>query len=179
MKSTILKDLYRYGGETSILRGLRKEGFCYTYFLRKASVYKRSSPLGIIFRVILKRLSYKYGFQIPASTCISSGLYINHYGPLVINEGAIIGKNFTVSHSVTIGQANRGKRKGSPIIKDNVFVGVGSVIVGKINIGNNVLIAPNSYVNTDVPDNSMVMGNPITITSNENATYGYINFTND
>ena len=177
MKETIKKDLYRYGGTTSFLKGIRKEGFRYTYFFRKASTYKKLSPFGLTYRLILKKLSYKYGFQIPINTKIGEGLYINHYGPVVINEGAIIGKNFTVSQSVTVGQTNRGKRKGCPVIKDNVFVGAGSVIVGNIVIGNNVLIAPNSYVNTDIPDDSIVTGNPITIVQKENATESYVNFT--
>ena len=50
-----------------------------------------------------------------------------------------------------------------------------AVVVGKIKIGNNVLIAPNAYVNFDIPDNSVVVGNPATITPNENATADYIN----
>ena len=49
------------------------------------------------------------------------------------------------------------------------------MIVGKINIGNNVLIAPNAYVNFDIPDNSVVTGNPAKVYPNENATEGYIN----
>ena len=53
--------------------------------------------------------------------------------------------------------------------------GANAVIVGKINIGNNVLIAPNSYVNFDVPDNSIVIGNPGKIIHKDNATEGYIN----
>ncbi len=48
------------------------------------------------------------------------------------------------------------------------------MIVGKIKIGNNVLIAANSYVNFDVPDNSIVIGNPGKIIHRENATEGYI-----
>jgi serine O-acetyltransferase len=44
-----------------------------------------------------------------------------------------------------------------------------------VNIGNNVLIAPNAYVNFDVPENSMVMGNPGKIYPADNATQGYIN----
>lgn len=43
-------------------------------------------------------------------------------------------------------------------------------------IGNDVLIAPNSCVNIDVPDHSVVIGNLATIHANENATKGYINF---
>ena len=45
----------------------------------------------------------------------------------------------------------------------------------KIKIGNNVLIAPNAYVNFDVPDNSVVVGNPAQITPKDNATEDYIN----
>ena len=48
------------------------------------------------------------------------------------------------------------------------------MIVGKISIGNNVLVAANSYVNFDVPDNSIVLGNPAKIIHKDNATEGYI-----
>lgn len=53
------------------------------------------------------------------------------------------------------------------------------MIVGKITIGSNTLIAPNSYVNFDVPDNSIVLGNPAKIINNDNATKDYICFTLD
>ena len=55
-------------------------------------------------------------------------------------------------------------------------VGINSTIVGNIKIGNNVLIAPNAVVNFDVPDNSVVIGNPGVIHHKENATEGYIAF---
>lgn len=53
-----------------------------------------------------------------------------------------------------------GKRKGGPIIGDNVVMQANSMIVGKCIIGNNVLIAPGAFVNFDVPDNCIVIGNP-------------------
>ena len=43
-------------------------------------------------------------------------------------------------------------------------------------IGDNVLIAPNTYVNFDVPGNSIVTGNPAVIKEHVNATEGYVNF---
>ena len=49
------------------------------------------------------------------------------------------------------------------------------MIVGAVTIGNNVLIVPNSYVNFDIPSNSVVMGNPAKIIPTTNATEGYIN----
>ena len=49
-------------------------------------------------------------------------------------------------------------------------------IVGNITIGDDVLIAPNAYVNFDVPSHSVVVGNPGKIISRENATEGYITY---
>ena len=41
-------------------------------------------------------------------------------------------------------------------------------------LGNDVLIAPNSYVNIDIPDHSVVIGNPAIVHSKENATENYV-----
>ena len=49
-----------------------------------------------------------------------------------------------------------------------------SIVVGNIKIGNDVLIAPLSFVNFDVPDHSIVIGNPAKIIHRENATLGYV-----
>ena len=54
-------------------------------------------------------------------------------------------------------------------------IGSNAVIVGNVRIGNDVLIAPLSYVNFDVPDHSIVIGNPAKIISKEEATKEYIN----
>ena len=48
------------------------------------------------------------------------------------------------------------------------------MIVGKVKIGSDVLIAPLTYVNFDVPDHSIVIGNPGRIIPKENATADYI-----
>jgi serine O-acetyltransferase len=151
-------------------------GFRFTYLFRKASTGHKYSIIRIFFSLLRKRYSYKYGFQIPLKTQIGEGFYIGHFGTLVINKNAKIGKNCNVSHNVTIGQANRGKLEGYPVIGDNVWIGTGAVIVGKVNIGSNVLIGPNSFVNIDVPDHSIVLGNPCKISARENPCEGYINF---
>ena len=61
-----------------------------------------------------------------------------------------------------------------PTIGNNVWIGINATIVGKINIGNDVLIAPNSYINCDVPDHSIVIGNPCKIIRKDDATEFYI-----
>ena len=171
----IKSDLYRYDAQTSILKGFKEPGFQYMYFLRKAKKYKKNSFFGLFYRFIISRLRYKYGFQIPIETDIGKGFHIGHFGTIVINANAKIGKNCNIAHSTTIGKANRGKMEGYPTIGDRVWIGTGSVIVGNITIGSNCLIAPNSFVNMDIPENSLVIGNPAKIIKQKNPTEGYIN----
>lgn len=85
-------------------------------------------------------------------------------------------KNCNVYNGVTIGKEKRGKREGYPVIKDCVWIGANAVIVGAITIGNDVLIAPNTFINFDVPDHSIVIGNPAKIIERENATKSYIEY---
>ena len=62
------------------------------------------------------------------------------------------------------------------MLGNKVYVGINATVVGNITIGNDVMIAPNAFVNFDVPDHCVVVGNPATIHKKENATKGYINF---
>jgi len=179
MNREIKADLFRYGGlsgTTGLLKGLLIPGFRYTYLLRKAAKCNKYSLTRLLISLLKRRYSYKYGFQIPSTTDIGEGFYIGHHGTVVINGQTKIGRNCNVAHGVTIGQTFRGKLMGCPTIGNNVWIGTGSVIVGNINIGSNVLIAPNSFVNVDVPENSLVIGNPCKIMSKENPCEGYINF---
>jgi len=181
MDRIIASDLYRYKGlvgRIGIIKGLMYEGFRYTYFLRKVQQHKRFSIGLFIYKLLLRHYRYKYGFQIPAKTHIGEGFYIGHFGTIIINSNSKIGKNCNIAPGVTIGRTNRGNKEGCPIIGNNVWIGTGTVIVGKIIIGNNVLIAPNSYVNIDIPSNSLVIGNPCKIIQKENPCEGYINYVN-
>ena len=92
----------------------------------------------------------------------------------MFNPGVIVGKNVDCLNGVLLGQIDSGVKAGTPVIGDNVFLGTNSIVVGKIKIGNDVLIAPGAYVNFDVPDHSIVIGNPGKIISKQNATEGYI-----
>ena len=113
--------------------------------------------------------------EIPSSVKIGKGLYLGHPFCITVNSEAIIGESCNIHKGVTIGQENRGIRKGAPVIGDRVWIGINSAVVGKIRIGDDVLIAPNSYVNRDIPDHSIVFGNPCIVKERENATENYIN----
>lgn len=127
-------------------------------------------------RLILRCFRNRYHLEIPNGLNIGGGFYIGHPYGITINPGTVIGKNVNIHKGVTIGMENRGPRKGAPSIGDEVWIGINSVIVGAIKIGNDVLIAPNSYVNRDIPDHSIVFGNPCIVKSSVNATDGYVDF---
>ena len=172
-------DLYRYTGKKKTFISFLRTfflvpGFRYFYFLRKASRYSSNDFRRLYYWVILRRMGKKFGFQISDKTKIGSGLYIGHFGTIVITHNAVIGKNCNINVGVVIGQTSRGLLKGPPEIGDCVWVGSNSVIVGKIKVGNNVLIAPGAFVNFDVPENSIVIGNPGRIIQRDDATRDYI-----
>lgn len=176
MKNKFSTDLYRYygeKGESLAKRILRPIELKYIALFRKANATKLK-PLKLYYTIKLKLLSYKTHIQIPARTQIAEGFYIGHSGRVVINPEAKIGKNVNVATGVTIGYENRGSRKGAPTLEGNCWVGTNSVIVGNVNIGEDVLIAPLTFVNFDVPSHSIVIGNPAKIIHKENATEGYI-----
>lgn len=174
LKTIIEADMKRYYDKVPFVKPIQVR-YLRTY--RKASFYSKKSIRGIFYRIKLNYLSEKSGIQIPTRAKIGKGFYIGHFGTIIINPDAIIGENVNIATGVTIGKTNRGEKKGVPVIGSNVWIGTNAVVVGNIKIGDDVLIAPNAYVNVDIPDHSVVIGNPAIIHSKENATEGYINRT--
>ncbi|MBW3091726.1 serine acetyltransferase [Bifidobacterium sp. 82T10] len=172
----IRSDCFRYAAASSrkdmLNTRMIQEGFRFTSLLRKAQAH-RSGLLHVWYRFRLLRLSKKTGFQIGYGARIDTGLFIGHRGTVIVNGETRLGSNVNLSPGVVIGQENRGRRAGVPRIGNRVWFGSNAVVVGGIRIGNDVLIAPNAYVNFDVPDHSIVVGNPARIIHRENATQGY------
>lgn len=176
MNSVFKKDLYRYYGEkkeTLRQRMARPPQIKYLRIMRKCAAAKNKFSR-FIRRCRLRRIQARTLIQIPYTAQIGEGFYIGHYGRVIINGDAKLGKNINIATGVTIGQESRGKRKGVPTISDNVWIGTNAVVVGKITIGSDVLIAPNSFVNFDVPNHSIVVGNPAKIIYREGATDEYV-----
>lgn len=144
----------------------------YLFYFRKCQ--NTSGLIHYMYRFLLHKMSLKTQIQIPYTTSIGDNFSICHLGRVVINPKSTIGDNVCVNPGVLIGQENRGKRQGCPTIGNRVWIGSNAVIVGKIVVGDDVLIAPNAYVNFDVPSHSVVIGNPGIIKHKDNATEGYL-----
>lgn len=145
----------------------------FLFLLRKAST-TNNKLLRFLCARCLRYYRYKYGLEIQYNTRIGKGLYLGHAYNITINPNAIIGDFCNIHKGVTIGQENRGKRKGVPTIGSRVYIGVNSTVTGKIIVGDDVMIAPNCHVNCDVPTHSIVFGNPCIIKHRDNATECYV-----
>ena len=180
----VLSDLYRITGNiktaTLLKHVMMGESFKYNFWMRTCRYAKTSFLLKYtiypIARIMIHRLTYKLGISIPPITQIGCGFYIGHFGGIVINEKSIIGNNCNISQGVTLGQANRGKNKGWPKLGDNIYIGPGAKIFGAVKVGNNVAIGANCVVTKDIPDNSVVVGIPCRVISQE-GSFGYVNRT--
>ncbi len=180
---TLRADAYRYSGRDDrramLASYFKHPGFRYTYYLRKVAFYARTKKGFGIFgymynRLMLNHYHFRYGLDISPTTSIGPGFYIGHFGGVVISPYAVLGSNVNIAQGVTIGATSRGERIGAPTLEDRVWVGANAIIVGKVTIGADALIAPGAYVNFDVPGESVVLGNPGKVVSNS-GSHGYVN----
>lgn len=144
----------------------------YFHKLLREVEYLQNCQRGLIgkirFRLKMYRflqISVRLGLTIPPNV-FGPGLSVAHYGSVVINKDAKVGKNCRI-HSAT----NIGEGKGeTPIIGDNVYIGPGVKIFGGIKIGDNTAIGANSVVNKDVPSNVTIAGVPAKVISNKDSS---------
>ena len=134
----------------------------------------KNKMMYLLVRLIYEHYKVRYNTDIPARCKIGGGFKIRHLGGIVFNPGVEVGRNVDCLNGVLLGQIDCGAKAGTPVLGDNVFLGTNSGVVGNIKIWNYVLIAPGAYVNFDVPDHSIVIGNPGKIIAKDNATEGYI-----
>lgn len=183
--SFVKSDLYRYTDVSarSFFKTLVfNPSFRIVFYFRLCKYLKTGGGLQrtVLYapvKLLFKLGQVRFGISLPDETDIGPGFYIGHWGGIVINARAIIGKNFNLSQGVTIGQTNRGQRKGTPVIGDNVYVGPGAKIIGRISIGNDAAIGANAVVTKDVPPRGVAVGIPAQVISHTGSE-GYVERTN-
>lgn len=162
MQSDLRKDLARYAesGRCALLDP--SLAAVVSYRLGRWCRQCRVPILGAAFRTIHALLhatiTLAVGIYLPRSASIGPGLRIYHFGGVVVSPSAVIGRNCTLRNNVCIG--SRYGSDDAPTIGDNVEFGVGSVVIGRIHVGNNSRIGANAVVLTDVPDDTSAVGVP-------------------
>jgi serine O-acetyltransferase len=102
------------------------------------------------------------GISLPARTRIGKGLYIGHFGGIIVSPDVVLGERCSISQGVTLGVLG-GPRLGVPRLGDDVYVGAGAKVLGPITVGDRAIIGANAVVLTDVPAGATVAGVPARI----------------
>jgi len=118
------------------------------------------APWTIVYIILNKLAEVFCGIVIGATATIGRRLCIEHHGCIVIHGNAVIGDDCLIRHGVTIGNSGGADPFGAPIIGDRVDFGAGAKVLGRIRIGNDVIIGANAVVVKDVPDFAVVGGVP-------------------
>lgn len=146
--------------------------FNFIFSLRMHEYYFNKSHQSYFDRIALaywahrhQSLGYLLGFDIPINV-FGPGLRINHWGMIVVNGNARIGAFCDIHQGVNIG--NHGNSDDVPEIGNNVWIGPGAKLFGKIHIADGCAIGANAVVNRSFNEpNKSVAGIPAKIVSDK------------
>ena len=130
---------------------------CYrfSHWVEKLETPVISQVLGLVAGIFQRFVQMFVGVYISPDAEIGPGLVIHTPYGIIVGPNKI-GSYCTLQNGVVIAVGTRG-------IGDNVYFGAGAKVMGSVKIGNNVVVAANSLVLTDVPDNMTVIGVPARI----------------
>jgi len=177
-------DRYKATGAKSRLRViLLYQTFWATCHFRLFTFLYSKTEKNKLFRLFVS-FAYYIGFKqiqiltsisIPVGAKIGKGLYLAHFGPILISGGTRIGDNCNLGNQVIIGYGRANNRDGHPTLGNRVFVGPGAKIFGPVKIGNDVAIGANAVVTHDIPDRAVVVGIPAEVISYQGSFF-YIKY---
>lgn len=123
----------------------------------------RPAPLrkvfSLLYKVLFKFVQVVAGIEVHCEAKVGRNFVIDHSGGVVVSGYAQFGDDCRIRTGVVVGLA-RVEDPCAPVIGNNVDVGAGAKLLGRIVIGDNVRIGANSVVTRDVPSNSIAVGVP-------------------
>lgn len=129
------------------------------YGLRPALLRRLMSA---VYKVMFKLVQIATGIELPCEAIIGRNFVIDHQGGIIVSGYARIGDDCRIRDGVCIGLA-RADEPCAPVIGNRVDIGSGAKLLGRITIGDDVLIGANAVVIKDVPASSTAVGVPAVV----------------
>lgn len=96
------------------------------------------------------------GTQVLAQAAVCADAHLGE--ACIVNTAASVDHECRLADGVHI--APGAHLAGCVVVGENTLVGVGAVVLPRIKLGNNCIVGAGAVVTRDVPDGSMVYGNP-------------------
>ncbi len=117
----------------------------------------------------------KRGLKMGKGCTIMGGVIIDpsHCWHITLGDNVTLAPNVHVlAHDASTKFFLGYTRVANTSIGDNVFIGAGSIVLPGVSIGNNVVIGAGSVVATDIPDDTVAVGNPARVVKTLKAFLG-------
>ncbi|MFI5013269.1 MAG: serine O-acetyltransferase, partial [Hyphomicrobiales bacterium] len=121
-------------------------------------------PLIVVDLLMRRLMEIVSNIHISPLARIGPGLFMPHFGGILIGSGVVIGAHCEIFHNVTLGRSTP-RGTDVPRLGDRVYLGPGAMLFGGIEVGDDVYVAANSVLARSVPDRACVVGNPSKIVS--------------
>ena len=135
----------------------------FSYRLQRLLGSKPNAITKLLRRMLWMGNCRKSGCHISPLAEIEPGVRFPHPVGIIIGHNVKIGKGSAIFQNVTLGAKRSEEGGDSPVVGENTNLYASSIVIGKLNIGSNVIIGANSLVMFDVPDGKTAAGNPAKI----------------
>lgn len=122
------------------LRTLRELEYCININAPK--------PVQMFYRLRLQLLSEKLGITIGPNV-FGKGLYLPHYGSIVINDSARFGENCVVQNGVNVSE--------SVVCGGGIYLGAGSKLLIGVHLADNIIVGANAVVTKSFDEPNIVI----------------------
>jgi serine O-acetyltransferase len=118
------------------------------------------APLSLLYRMAYRHCRNRYGIELPYSARLGRRVVIEHQGGIVVHGNCAIGDDCIIRQGCTLGIRTLDGLADAPVLERGVHLGAGSVVLGRVRLGEGASIGANAVVLKDVPPGALAVGVP-------------------
>jgi serine O-acetyltransferase len=130
--------------------------------MMRTAEFFHAHRLGIVAKFFSMLNVAVFGIEVSPQVQIGGGLFLPHTVGTVLGAERI-GDNCTIMQGVTLGTSEPDMSftvSARPVIGNNVLIGAGAKVIGRITIGDHAKVGANAVVLCDVPAHALAVGVP-------------------
>lgn len=118
------------------------------------------APLSLLYRWAFRRCRNRYGIELPYSVRLGRRVVVEHQGGIVVHGASVIGDDCIIRQNCTLGIRRMDRLDDAPVLGRGVHLGAGSVVLGRVHLGDGAQVGANAVVLIDIPAGGLAVGIP-------------------